>query len=118
MMELENKDITATLSEAQNASGLEESSQDQELLVEDSLELNRQRKTLSPEEYQQFQDNLKEAHKKIVQVKPLTVADKRLVEDVLLCLIELKNEVLQKRDEAIRQSLFIKDKVSSLVTSG
>lgn len=118
MMELENKDMITTPSEALNASSFEEAVQDQELLVEDSLELNRQLKTLSTEEYQHFLDNLTKANKKIILVKPLTVGDKRLVEDVLLCLIELKNDVLQKRDEAMRQSLFIKEKVGTLVTSG
>ncbi len=122
MMEFENKEMTSVLpeaqTEAQSAAGLEESAEAQELLVEDSLELNRQRKTLSTEEYQQFLDNLSKANKKIIKVTPLEVVEQRLVEDVLLCLSELKNEVLQKRDEAMRQSKFIKDKVESLVTSG
>lgn len=122
MMEFENKDMTAVLPEAQtekqNTTAFDEAAEAQELLVEDSLELNRQRKTLSAEEYQQFLDGLTKANKKIIKVTPLDLADSRLVEDVLLCLVELQNEVLLKRDESMRQSQFIKDKVESLVTSG
>lgn len=117
MMEFENKDIAPVLPETQNLVAPEEAPEAQELLVEDSLELNRQRKTLSAEEYQQFLENLAKANKKIIQVKALESVDKHLIEEVLVCLAELKNEVLHKRDEAMRQSVFIKEKVGSLVTS-
>lgn len=117
-MEFENKDMTSVLPEAQNVVTSEDAIEAQELLVEDSLELNRQRKTLSTEEYQKFLDNLTKTNKKIIKVTPLDLTERRLIEDVLLCLTELKNEVLQKRDESMRQGQFIKDKVESLITSG
>jgi hypothetical protein len=117
-MELENKDMANKLPVTENNSVQDESVQDQELLVEDSLELNRQRKSLSPEEYEKFLESLTKANKKIIPVKPLSMSDVALVEEVLVCLVELKGEVLQKRDESVRQSQFIKDKVSTLVVSG
>lgn len=117
-MELENKDMADKLLLNENGPEQNEAMQDQELLVEDSLELNRQQKSLSPAEYEKFLENLAKANKKIISVVPLTSVEVVLVEEVLLCLSDLRAEVLEKRDEALRQSQFIKDKVSTLVTSG
>lgn len=117
-MEFENKDMTAALSEGSQIDALPEEAEIQELLVEDSLELNRREKNLSAEEYQQFLDSLVAMNKKIIAVKPLETAEGLLVKEVIHCLSDLKSEVLQKRDEALRQSLFIKEKVNLLVNSG
>lgn len=115
-MDFENKENFQEVLEASQVSA--DVADEQELLVEESLELNRQKKTLSAEDYQKFLDGLAQANKKIISVTPLDAHDRNLVQEVVACLLELKNEVLAKRQESLRQSNFIKEKVNVLITSG
>ena len=118
MMELENKDIVTTLSDIPSPVDGQESFEGQELLPEDSFEFNKQVKNLSAEDYEKLANKLAQEGKKTITVKPLLESEKSFIADVLSCLKELKSEVLSKQHDAVGQSLFIKEKVSSLVTSG
>jgi hypothetical protein len=117
-MEVENKDMTTVLPEAHLGTESEATALNQELLVEETLELDQQKAALSAEEYQKFLVQLEQAGKKIIATKPLVAEELFLVQDLLNCLTQLQAEVLVKRDAALQHSTLIKDKVQALIASG
>ena len=118
-MELENKNRTTVHLDEDTATSAftGDVAEEQEILIEDSLELDRQSKAMSPEEWQNFVAGLAQDHKKVIPVMPLG-DDQSLISEILLSLSQLGDEVLLKRDEAVKQSQDIKAKVGLLVESG
>lgn len=119
IMELENKNVTTVPLDENSATSAftGDVAEEQEILIEDSLELDRQSKAMSPEEWQNFVAGLAQDYKKVIPVVPLG-SDQSLISEILFSLSQLGDEVLLKRDEAVKQSQDIKAKVSALVESG
>lgn len=119
IMELENKNVTASAFDenASSSAFTVDESEEQEILIDDSLELARKSREMSEEEWQTFVAGLAQNNKKVIPVVALG-SNQLLVNEILQSLSQLGDEVLLKRDEAVKQSQAIKAKVAQLVESG
>lgn len=118
-MELENKNMTNNAFDEKTSKSafIADEPEEQEILIDDSLELARKSKEMSEEEWQVFVAGLAQNNKKVIPVVALGT-HQVLVNEILQSLSHLGDEVLLKRDEAVKQSQAIKAKVGLLVESG